>query len=37
VKGALNKVEGTFTCNRCVNGVINREAAMSLNDGIERI
>jgi hypothetical protein len=37
VKGALKKVEGTFKCKRGVNGVINREAAMGLNDGIETV
>jgi hypothetical protein len=37
VKGALKEVEGTFKCKRCVSGMINREAEMSLNDGIERV
>jgi hypothetical protein len=37
VKGALKKVEGMFKCKRCVNGMINREAVMGLNDGIERV
>ena len=37
VKCALKKVEGTFKCKRCVNGVVNREAETGLNDGIERV
>ena len=37
VKGALKKVEGTFKCKRCVQGVINMEAQLGLSDGIERV
>ena len=37
VKCALKKLEGTFKCKRCVNGVLNRVAEKDLNDGIERV
>ena len=37
MKGALEKVEGTFKCERCANGVVNREAETGLNDVIERV
>ena len=37
VKGALKKVEGTFKCKRCVNGVTIREAEKGLNEGIEKV
>ena len=33
MKGAL-KVEGTFKCKSCVNGVVNREAKKGLSVGI---
>ena len=36
-KGALKKVEGTFTFKRCVNGVVNREARTGSNECIERV
>ena len=35
MKGALKKLEGTSTCQRCVNGVVYREADTGLNDGME--
>ena len=31
MKAALKKVEGTYKCKRCVNGVVNREAETGLN------
>lgn len=37
VRGALKKVEGMFKCRRCVSGVIDMEAQLGLNDGIERV
>ena len=37
MKGALKKVEGTFKCKRCENGVTIREAETGLNDGIEKV
>ena len=37
MKCALTKVEGTFKCKRCVNGVVNREAVTGLNNAIERV
>ena len=37
MKCALKKVEGTFRCKRCVNGVVSREEETGLNDGSERV
>ena len=37
VRGALKKVEGTFKCKRCINGVTVGEVETGLNEGVEKV